>query len=206
MNTYQLKELILQIAGRNIQISTLANNDQKEGVCYIDGAVYDQSENEESSQQVVRKMQWFGFRSRPPEGSDTLVLGPRSSRGQRVLVACDHLQYGPTDLKDGEVTVFSQSGSIIKLDVDGNITLIPNEGAKVRIGSGASGQLDAVALYTQLKADFDAFVGKYNGHVHTVTGTANLMSGAVTGSAAATVDSASTLSSSVASSNVQAKK
>ena len=88
---------------------------------------------------------------------------------------------------------------IIKIDKDGNITLIPHAGAKVRLGSGTPAQLDQVALYTQLKSDFDAFVATYNGHVHPGV-TVGL------GSTGTTPAAATSMSPSVGSANVVAKK
>lgn len=93
----------------------------------------------------------------------------------------------------------------VKVADEGTISAVPASGKQVQLGSTASAELDFVALYTQLKADFDAFVSAYNGHVH-LAGTLANMAGPVTGATAATLSTASSLSPQAKSSNVVAKK
>lgn len=95
--------------------------------------------------------------------------------------------------------------SEVKIAPDGTISAVPVDGKRVKLGSEQDAQLDFVALYTQLKAEFDAFVSKYNAHVH-LAGTLANGAGPVTGAVAQTLSQANNLTNAVASSNVVAKK
>ena len=208
MNISQQRRKNLEWSGRLIHWSLVTTPSDQQDLTYINSFVADEDGGEQQTNEPVRHLQTFGFRSRPPVNSEIVSVSVAGSGSQKVAIASDNMGLGPSDLKEGESVVYSQSGSTVLLDKDGNVTIIPKSGAKVRLGSGTPAELDAVALYTQLQSDFDAFVAKYNGHVHVVTGTANLMTGAVAGTAAAPVaaNQAAPLSTSVASSNVQAKK
>lgn len=95
--------------------------------------------------------------------------------------------------------------SEVKVAADGTISAVPVDGKRVKLGSEQDAQLDYVALYTQLKADFDAFVQAYNLHVHPAGTLAN-GGGPVVGVTAVTLSTANPLSPTVSSSNVVAKK
>lgn len=95
--------------------------------------------------------------------------------------------------------------SQIQVADEGTISAVPASGKQVQLGSATASELDYVALYTQLKADFDAFVSAYNGHVHLAGSLAN-MGGPVVGSTASTLSTANSLGAQVKSSNVVAKK
>ena len=163
----------------------------------------------------ARRMWPFGFRSIIPAGVECVTVSPMGSQTQKVILGAESNSYGPTDLQTGEVAIYNSvhaQGAVcwIKLDKDGHIIVIPKAGAKVKLGSGTDAELDPIVLYTQLKAQFDSFVSRYNGHVHPV----GIPAVPATPHAAATVtssappigDQASNLTTAVQSANVVAKK
>jgi len=111
-------------------------------------------------------------------------------------------RYRPQDGKGGEFCVYTLADADKQVRLwgrdTGNATLEPGTAGKVYLGTAKPAEADPVALYTQLKADYDALVSKYNNHTHPAPG------GTTFAVVAAFV--ASDLSASVASSNVQAKK
>ncbi len=207
MNVSHQRRRSLEWSGGLIHWSQVTSASDQQDLTYINSFVADEDAGEQQTNEPVRHLQTFGFRSRPPVSSEIISVSVAGSGSQKVAIASDNMGLGPSDIKEGESVVYSQSGSTILLDKDGNVTIIPKSGAKVRLGSGTPAELDAVALYTQLKSDFDAFVAKYNGHTHAVSVT-GVMAGmaTATGTAATSANTASFLSTSVASSNVQAKK
>lgn len=116
-------------------------------------------------------------------------------------------RYRPTDGKAGEFCVHTLTDVAKQVRLwgrqSGDATLEPSATGKVYLGTATPAEADAVALYTQLKADFDAFVSRYNGHTHPVNG---VQAGMATVTAAATTSPAGQLSPNVAAANVRAKK
>lgn len=199
---------ILQVAGRLVKYAQLSALSDKFGFGYVSPPPEDPEQGDEPTQQRVRMMQWFGFRSRPvASGGEAVVVAPRGGTTNAVVVAADHMGYGPTDLAEGEVAVYDRSGSVIRLHTNGDVTVIPKAGAKVKLGDFVDANLDLVVLYTKLKTEFDAFVTHYNQHTHVPTGVLfDSLGGLCTGSVLATPDQASPLTSAVGSSNVAVKK
>src|SRR5262245_49091155 len=123
---------ILQISGRIVKYARYAGNRRTAsggwlGAGYVQGPDPDPDLGETMQNQPVRLMQWFGFRSAPPEqGSEAVVCTGRGGASNALVPAVDNLQLGPLDLKDGEAAMYnSVSGTIVKLDQDGNVTIIP---------------------------------------------------------------------------------
>lgn len=88
-----------------------------------DTVACDQSDKNSGSY-AVRRMQHFGLRSRPPSGVPAIRLGNYTAAGATVVVAEDSSRYGPSDLEEGEVSIYNnQDGPEIRLDKDANITI-----------------------------------------------------------------------------------
>lgn len=207
---------ILQIAGRLLKYAQLAALSDKFGYGYVSPPPEDPEQGDEPTQQRVRFLQWFGFRSRPVvEGGEAIVGAPRGGTTNAVALAADHMGYGPTDLKEGESAVYDKAGSVIRLfedgslsittksgvtvnlDKDGNATVVPKSGAQVRLGDGVPVNLDNVVLFAALKGYIDT-------HAHLAGGlVAPMGGGPVTGSTGAPI---SGLGTNAASSTVLAKK
>lgn len=156
----------------------------------------------------VRRIGSFGLRFVPPDGSEGIIVtinGGRRTGGAAALIATENLKYGPQELKGGEVALYSQYDATILLDKDGNITVVPKAGAKVKLGTATDSDLDPVVLYQQLKTEFDGFVDTFNMHGHYAGALAAGMT-PVTGTTAGTTLSANHLTSAAGSSNVEAKK
>lgn len=205
-----LRDQVLGWAGRIAKWAQFSSNNGF-GRGFMQGPEEDQTLGETAQPQPVRLLQNFGFRSVLRQGAgEGVVIAARGGPANAIAVAIDDQQVGPTDLKEGEVCVYNSEDKDdalcrILLDTDGNVTIIPKAGAKVKLGDSADANLDAVALYTQLKSDFDSFVSTFNGHFHTAGSYAN-GAGGVTGTSGSVNSSASGLSGSVSSSNVVAKK
>lgn len=104
MNT----ERILQVAGRLLKVATLAGLSDKFGFGYVDPPPVDESQGERPTQQRVRFLQSFGFRSTPVvKGGQVLVAAPRGGATNAIAIAADNLNHGRTNLTEGETQVYS---------------------------------------------------------------------------------------------------
>lgn len=194
----QVRQLFARVAGwaQTSRSTSLGKNDECDGRGSQKGGV------------PVRRVWPFGLRSVPPDGSEGIVLtinGGRRSGGSCVLIAAENLKYGPDKLSGGETALYSQYDAVILLDKDGNITLVPKAGAKVKLGSGDNPDLDPVVLYSRLKTQYDGLVETFNMHGHPAGGLVAGMT-PVTGVTGGTTLSANKLTSDAGSSNVVAKK
>jgi hypothetical protein len=70
----------------------------------------------------------------------------------------------------GQIDILGKSGAKVVIDKDGEVTVIPAAGKKVKLGDGTDANLEAVVLQAKLTARFDEFVSFYNNHRHTETG------------------------------------
>jgi phage gp45-like len=108
--------------------------------------------NDEESYDLDGQRMWpFGIRSRPPQGVDAvwLAVGGRNRSSHGVIVGADSKGYGPGDLQDGEVAIYNKvSGTIIKLDASGGITI-----------TAATGQVVNINGSTYSAPQWDDFVG-----------------------------------------------
>ena len=115
---------VLQIAGRIVKYAQLSRLASGFGYGYVSGATADGSLGQQESQQPVRFMQWFGFRSRPVvKQGEAVVVACRGGTSNAVAVAADNLAHGPTDLQEGESVMYSSGGSTIKQDTAGKVTI-----------------------------------------------------------------------------------
>ena len=111
---------VLQWAGRLVKYATLSALSDKFGFGYVKPPKEDVTQGEQSTQQRVRLMQWFGFRSSPVvAGGEAIVVAPRGGATNAVAVVVDNLKYGPTDLKEGETAMYDKAGNVIRQSQDG---------------------------------------------------------------------------------------
>ncbi len=96
-------------------------------------------EDPDAGTYLVRRMQHFGFRSRPPKGVAVIRLGNYEAAGNSVIVAEESDRYGPGDLEDGEVALYNKvTGTEIRIDVDGNIKIDAGPGKDVIVNGGTA--------------------------------------------------------------------
>lgn len=70
----------------------------------------------------VERIQNYGYRGHPPQGSTVAAVAVEGSRDHLVVVACEHPDYVPK-LNSGETAMYSMFGQLFKMDKDGNVTL-----------------------------------------------------------------------------------
>lgn len=98
----------------------------------VEGRQDDEKANSDS-----QRVQHYGFRSVPPVG--TWVLRAKIG-SQNFTLGEDSTKYAPTDLEEGEATLFnSQSGVRVKLTKDGDVLIDAKDGQKVKLASAGGG-------------------------------------------------------------------
>lgn len=153
---------------------------------------------EPTSQDECGRFYPWGFDARQPSGTFVATIAHLGG-SQTCIVGGKHPSHGP-DYDDAGWSVCLHNevpGTTVQLRTDGSIAVVPAAGQQVRIGSNQPAEVDPVVLFTQLKAEFDAFVAKFNSHAHVITPAGVMQPPAVP---------ATPLSSSCASVNVLVKK
>lgn len=79
--------------------------------------------------------QHYGFRSRPPAGTEAVVV-PVGVGGHFLVIAEESRGSAPTDLAAGEVAIYGQAGAKIVLRADGSVEVT---GVTININSGVAG-------------------------------------------------------------------
>lgn len=138
------------------------------------------------------RMAEFGFTSRPPVGSDAIVIFVGGDRSNGVAIATGHQASRPTGLLEGETMVYDQWGKSIRFTKAGGI-VVQAAGADVTVNNAVNVTVNAsteVTLNTplvhctgDLVVDGNISDGVrsmaadrviYNGHTHPVSGSATL--------------------------------
>lgn len=83
--------------------------------------------NDPQYQIGVRRMASYGMRSLPPYGSESIELSVNAALGNKVQVASENIKYGPTDLEEGEVSLFAMFKQLFRLKKNGDATLDSGE-------------------------------------------------------------------------------
>ncbi len=97
---------------------------------------------------AVPRVQQYGLTSRPPEGSEAVVVAVGGVREQLVAIAVDKTSDRPTGLNSGEVALWMKEHGIrVLLAADGHLDL-------------GTEPIDYVALASLVKAEFDALKGE----------------------------------------------
>lgn len=71
----------------------------------------------------VERIQNYGHRGHPPQGSTVAAVAVEGSRDHLVVVACEHPDHVPS-LNSGESAMYAMFGQLFKMDDQGNVTLI----------------------------------------------------------------------------------
>ena len=151
MNLAYLRRYILLIAGRLLKWTTISGLSSKWGYLRVTmPQPVDDAEGVTSNTQPCRNMNAFGFRSAPASGSECIVGAPRGGATNAVVVASDHLGYGPTDLAEGDSVQFSKAHHegktcMVRVDASGKITIHSKGNGVVVIDENGKITIDAVA-------------------------------------------------------------
>lgn len=78
---------------------------------------------DEETRDGVERVQNYGHRGHPPQGSTVATVAVAGSRDHLVVVACEHPDHVPP-LASGESAMYAMFGQLFKMDKDGNVTLI----------------------------------------------------------------------------------
>ena len=71
----------------------------------------------------VERIQNYGHRGHPPQGSTVAAVAVEGSRDHLVVVACEPPDHVPP-LNSGESAMYAMFGQLFKMDDQGNVTLI----------------------------------------------------------------------------------
>lgn len=83
--------------------------------------------NDPQYQIGVRRMASYGMRSLPPYGSESIEVSVNAALGNKVQVASENIKYGPSDLEEGEVSLFSMFKQLLRFKKNGDATLDSGE-------------------------------------------------------------------------------
>lgn len=125
---------------------------------------------EGESQWKVERLNSYGFTSVPLENSEAVVIYFGGNRDHGVVIQVDSGEFRIKNLKSGETCFYSKYGQSILNDENGNTI---HTAAEIHLNGNSDYLVKYNALKTQidqLKADFNAFVGVYNGHTGHTTG------------------------------------
>lgn len=129
------------------------------------------------------------------------ATGNQSDPGDLGLHTMSSAYFIPAVAPDSKaLSNASGTNLVIGSDTNGSSRIIIKPGGEIDAGAAAS---QFVAVADKVLAQLNNIASTFNAHVHVVTGTADLVTGSVTGTAAAPVTTMST--GSVASSNLKAE-
>lgn len=102
---------------------------------------------DEETRDGVERVQNYGHRGHPPQGSTVATVAVAGSRDHLVVVACEHPDHVPP-LAQGESAMYAMFGQLFKMDKDGNVTLTCKDftvQASGNVTTSASGSYTATA-------------------------------------------------------------
>lgn len=94
--------------------------------------------NDQSNESTqVRRIEPWGLRWRPPSGVMGAILRAAGGASNGMLLGVSTKRYGPSGLEQGEVELYCvTTGTSIKLDKDGKITITSATGQDVVVNGG----------------------------------------------------------------------
>ena len=110
----------------------------------------------------VQRIQPHGLATCPSDGAEALVVLVGGSRELPVAVCVGGAAVRPTGLQPGEVVLYKDTANYIKLDKDGNITIVCE--GKVSIQATGNIEVGGTALKALATEDFVNSV--YKMHMH----------------------------------------
>ena len=102
---------------------------------------------DEETRDGVERVQNYGHRGHPPQGSTVATVAVAGSRDHLVVVACEHPDHVPP-LESGESAMYAMFGQLFKMDKEGNVTLVCkdfNIAASGDVAAAAAGNYTATA-------------------------------------------------------------
>ena len=102
---------------------------------------------DEETRDGVERVQNYGHRGHPPQGSTVATVAVAGSRDHLVVVACEHPDHVPP-LESGESAMYAMFGQLFKMDKEGNVTLTCkdfNIQASGNVTAAAAGNYTATA-------------------------------------------------------------
>ena len=102
---------------------------------------------DEETRDGVERVQNYGHRGHPPQGSTVATVAVAGSRDHLVVVACEHPDHVPP-LESGESAMYAMFGQLFKMDKEGNVTLVCkdfNIQASGNVTAAAAGNYTATA-------------------------------------------------------------
>ncbi|WP_281787730.1 phage baseplate assembly protein V [Uruburuella suis] len=102
---------------------------------------------DEETRDGVERVQNYGHRGHPPQGSTVATVAVAGSRDHLVVVACEHPDHVPP-LDSGESAMYAMFGQLFKMDKEGNVTLTCkdfNIQASGNVTAAAAGNYTATA-------------------------------------------------------------
>lgn len=101
--------------------------------------------NDSETRDGTPRIAEFGFTSRPPEGSDVLMVFLGGDRSKGVVVATGHQASRPANLLEGESMVYDVWGKSIYLTKSGGI-IVEAKGAPVTVNNATTVTINAADL------------------------------------------------------------
>lgn len=98
--------------------------------------------NDSETRDGTPRIAEFGFTSRPPDGSDVLVVFLGGDRSKGVVVATAHQASRPTNLQEGEAMVYDLWGKSIYLTQSGGI-IVEAQGTPVTVNNATTVTINA---------------------------------------------------------------
>jgi len=121
----------------------------------------------------VERFAHYGFTSRPPTGSEAIVLCLGGNRDHPVVVADEDRRERPAGgLAEGEVCVYAAGGARVYLRADGSVEIVAPGGVlvsgdvEVDGDLGVSGNVTAAGDVADGVGTLAALRSAYNVHVH----------------------------------------
>ncbi len=129
----ELREYAIQACANLIEYSTISKTS-------ADGATEAMraSDDDPEVERAVRRIEPWGVRCRPPSGIRGAIIKALGGASSGLLVGVSTTRYGPSDLEEGEVALYSiGSGAVIKINKDGAVTVTASSGQTVAVDAGA---------------------------------------------------------------------
>ncbi|UHH28289.1 phage baseplate assembly protein V [Pseudomonas veronii] len=98
--------------------------------------------NDSETRDGTPRIAEFGFTSRPPRGSDVLVVFLGGDRSKGVVVATAHQSSRPANLQEGEAMVYDLWGKSIYLTQSGGI-VVDAKGTQVTVNNATTVTINA---------------------------------------------------------------
>lgn len=109
----------------------------------------------------------YGFISRPPDGSEVIVMHFGGERDHASVLKSFHKAYAPKTLQKGESALYHRSGSIILMKADGSIEATSTVSMKITTPTlTLQGDLVVTGDITDKKSSMQTMRDDYNEHTH----------------------------------------